>query len=171
MLALYRLPELYLAVFPKAGWQSVRQCLKQHRIPEVGPDEVARSTTPLHALLRHPHRRLESAWRYFSPHGLFGSKGAHVPAHAPWAVFVDRVLEGASDPHWDPQLARLPRPADVIHPFEQIGEVWGTICEHPLPHLNASTTPRPVNADYRREEVEERYRDDLTAWMAARGTG
>lgn len=170
MIQFYRLPAVLLGVFPKAGWQSIRQSLKQRRFPDVGADTVLREPdVPLHVFLRHPVARCISAWRYFSPINF--PQGSHVPKGLPYEAFVNRILDlGATDPHWAPQLARLPRPADVVHRFEDIERAWPEIVPPgvKLMHLNESRVDMPLDRGYRADELEAFFADDMAAWLAAR---
>lgn len=170
MLSIYRLPtDRYLAVFPKAGWQSIRQSLKQRKIPGVGPPNVMQHPdVPLECFLRHPFSRLRSAWRYFTGLGGF-PRTSGIGKHVAYEDFIDCVLHGHRDPHWDSQLARLPRPADRIYRFKDIDDVWPEIAPGvKLFHLNPSAGPQVPSGSwhYRKEELDEMFAEDLERWVA-----
>ncbi|MEE4302441.1 MAG: hypothetical protein V2J24_23580 [Pseudomonadales bacterium] len=166
--------EFFLAVFPKAGWQSIRDAMKRNRMPEIAPDVLLTErglSRPLTCFLRHPLARLTSAWRYFHPHARFGADaaGLEIPRGASYETFVDAVLRGVKDPHWDPQLPRLPRRPDIVYRFENIQAHWPRFGLGDLPHLNASADPL-VGQDptYREQELREHYALDLAVWESSR---
>lgn len=155
----------------KAGSTSIQQSIKHglklqggHRAGEPRDFNVVRKNqTPVRIYLRHPIKRLISAWRYFYP-SKFPERV--IAPHSSFAKFVDHVLGGIRNSHWDPQL-ELYAGCNIaeLYQFERIHETWPADIE--LLHLNQSKfhVERPSIIP-RQREVYEHYREDLEAWAS-----
>ena len=91
--------------------------------------------------------------------------------NATWQAFVDSVLGGERNRHWLPQ-SELLRHGRVFVPneiyrFEDINEIWPEVIGTPLEKTNSSNS-RPVEDEYRREELDNLYLEDLERWTTAR---
>lgn len=154
-----------VALIEKAGHTSITQAAKQHRAGlKMSYQEAFDSQIPVVIFLRHPIERLVSAWRYFHPQ-MFPN-GTHIPQHRPLSRFIDDVLSGVPNEHWNPQLARFAGcNISTVHRFENINEHWPDY--PPLLHLNKSKIRHPGEIEHRRAELDEFYAEDLAAWLDA----
>jgi hypothetical protein len=155
-----------IALTEKGGCTSMRQTLKRQRAGKLRDlHQVREQQIPIRVYLRHPVKRLISAWRYFYPSQF--PRQTRIPAHASFEEFVDRVLGGVSNEHWDPQLGLYAGcNIDELYQFERVMETWPP--EFPLEHLNASHfSVRPPTHIPRQAEVNAHFREELDAWHAA----
>lgn len=166
----------YIAWCYKAGSASIRFATQwDRRAPKAPVWEVYHATRDGSGdcvlFLRHPLRRLRSAWTWWGrqrnfPQPAFGPK-------CPWERFVDLVLENRQetrDPHWNPQLQAHTFDGHLVPttilPFESIHEHWRDWCKKPLPehnHTGGGSDPIP---DYRLDALEALYAEDLSTWQA-----
>lgn len=163
-----------IALIEKAGCTSIQQSIKGARINNTRAghprdlNQVRNQQVPLRIYLRHPIKRFISAWRYFN-YSLFPEK--QIPRHAPFEKFVDCVLDQlVGNVHWNPQL-KMFEGCNIteLYRFEDIAETWPS--DIPLRHLNASHfSVRPPEVIHRLDELEEHYREDLTAWENLKST-
>lgn len=157
----FRVPRGIVAGLPKCGVTSIRRALL-HNAPEVPEPEVLASREPLHLFLRDPVDRLISAWSHLRNEDQCPPALADRPDYE---TFVDRVLAGAEDAHWRPQMEALVREPDRIYPFERISEHFPAVTGRAIEHHNASHPPR-VNDLYRLDELWQLYHADIKAHIA-----
>lgn len=155
---------LFIGLTEKGGCTSIQQSVKGARKGRSKSlQETITRQYPVRIYLRHPLKRLISAWRYFHP-ALFPRESG-VPAHAPYEEFVDCVLQPLSNEHWNPQL-RMYEGCNIteIYRFENIAETWPR--DIPLRHLNSSYYPPPTleQTGYRLAELQEFFAEDFAAW-------
>lgn len=154
-----------VCVLRKNGSQSIRHaCFKFLEIKELPVHIVAQSKKPIFTFIRHPIERLQSAFRYFFELGWPVGPGFNE-----YPVFVDAVLGGLKNVHWDSQVEQLIYggrflPSEV-YKFDVMPAVWSA---KGLPTLRKHNPSSPrQTGDYRREELEAFYDRDLKAFRAA----
>ena len=166
----YDLGERILAVCPKAGSQSIRKAL----LTDLGVREIQMhgiKNTPSRQgkgviwFVRNPLERVRSAWRYFE-HTVGWPKETNIK-QADYQTFVDLLLDGASNRHWDSQTpmvtyTRFFLPTE-IYPFEQIGQLWDSVVgKGTLTHQNESAK---IDTDtYREDDLIRHFADDYRHW-------
>jgi hypothetical protein len=164
----------YIAWCYKSGSASIRFATQWERLKPKAPIwEVYYRTRQGDAscvlFLRHPLTRLRSSWRWWSQQRNF-PQPAYGP-HCLWEKFVDLVLKDrpeTRDPHWNPQLDAHKFEGEVVPtvilPFEEIDLHWRDWCKKPLPEMNQTGGGKDAFPDYRREELEAYYAEDLAVW-------
>ena len=76
--------------------------------------------------------------------------------------FIDSVLAGETNRHWDKQIPMVTNPVFLpteVHRFENIHRYIN------IPWLNRSEST-PINEGYRLDEIEELYKEDLQLWQS-----
>lgn len=152
--------DLAVAQIPKAGLRSMARWLGRE-FPAV-PNSDAMLVSRRVAFIRHPLGRLESCYSMLcdiAESGMQHGSGAPVES---WESFVDHVLGGARDEHWDPQTEHCGDVPTEWHRFEDIGSVHSQVWPGPFPHLNRSE--RRACRPYRNAELRELYAADLARW-------
>lgn len=148
----------------KAGATSIMFALR--RMPRLTPLQVTQRSLSTMLYLRHPIVRFASAFAYFAPNDNYPiqpSRAAYrLQAHPTIEEFTDAVLDGMHNEHWDSQLGQH-MPIDDIRRFENINETF----PFPIDHRNKGRIPKP-KITYRRDELNEFYKEDLDAWRQAR---
>lgn len=158
-----------IALTEKAGCTSMRQTLKRKRVGQlVDLNQAKLHQYPIRLYLRHPIQRFVSAWRYFYPSQFPRESG--IPAHAPIEKFIDDVLRGVENEHWNPQLAMYSGcNIAEIYQFERVNDTWPS--EWPLEHLNASHfSVRVPDVIPRHDELRQHYIEDLETWAGLNAT-
>jgi len=164
----------YIAWCYKSGSASIRFATQWERLKPKAPVwEVYYATRDGDAecvlFLRHPLRRLRSAWRWWGQQRNF-PQPCYGP-QCPWERFVDNVLKDrpeTRDPHWNPQIEAHTFQSAVVPtsilPFEAIHLHWRDWCKKPLPERNATGGGNEPLPDYRLDELEAYYAEDLRVW-------
>jgi len=80
--------------------------------------------------------------------------------------FVDYVLSGKQDSHWESQVeqstlngALIP---NTVHKLSDLNHVWKSYVGSPIPESNS--WPSVEHENYRLEDLEEYYKSDLKLW-------
>lgn len=161
---------LAVAVVAKSGAQSVTQTLGAGWYIN---NEQALYYPERLFFIRHPIRRLESAFNFFKTLEVDSSiyDKFDVSTTPTWEDFVDHVLSGADDEHWTPQVDSLYFKGDIFTPtqvmqFEDINKWWPDYFPTNLKWLNASVPQRII--PYRNVELINYYADDFAKWLSAR---
>jgi hypothetical protein len=116
----YWLEDKVLAVCPKAGSTSIRKL----ELKEIMPSEVYARQVDCLWFIRHPVARLHSCYRYIktAPGSDTRSK-KRLPDFATYEEFIDSVLAGETNRHWDQQIPMVTNPVFLpteVHRFEDI---------------------------------------------------
>ena len=115
--------------------------------------------------VRDPIKRLISCFSFFAN---LKKEGVHVrnfnwACVDSWEVFVDYVLAGNINEHWQPQaeqeLFNNEPTATHYLKFDDVNEWFPIIFNTPFPNINASPSVS-VNQEYRRSEVDSYYQAD-----------
>lgn len=167
----YDLGDKVVTSIPKCGTKSIAKALGNKA--EIHADRaVGRRVI---TFFRHPISRLVSAYRYFN---YTEGWQQDMPLYdrrfnrkASYEEFVDSVLSGDRNRHWDSQSSQLMYlggfvPTEVYR-FEDINEIWPKVIGIPLDRINSSKYVE-VNEDYRRSELDNFYTEDLERWNSAK---
>ena len=153
--------DLSVVRIPKAASQSMYSAIgnyKAFNLRDNPPKNVI-------AFIRDWMDRLVSAFQFFSDGTRY--KGLEFPRQ--WEPFVDRVLDGPTNPHWIPQYEYVKwTPNVVLHPFEKLGQVWSDLGLPELPHRHKSVPGKDQPNGYRMSELESLFSEDAkmrTAWQ------
>jgi hypothetical protein len=122
------------------------------------------------AWLRQPILRMHSAWRGFHVRSATENWrwGLDDESLATWENFVDHTFEHSNE-HWNPQVPQLCTQdgktfiPTIVEPFEALTERFNLYIDGPLTHENKSTSI-VVDLNYRRDELEEKFRKDFELW-------
>jgi hypothetical protein len=120
------------------------------------------------AWLRHPIRRMHSAWRGFHIRTAQENWrwGLAEEDCATWERFVDFTFKHKND-HWNPQIPQLTFEGrympTVTERMENITYHFNDYLPGPLPMENISPEI-DVNLNYRRGDLEDRFKEDLDLW-------
>jgi len=156
-----------IAVIPKAGSQSIRQCCRYQVL--MSNDEAMSYETRV-AFIRNPVERLKSAYSFFHYLMVDGVRtDGNAPPHSAlvnWEGFVDYALS-TPNPHWKPQADLLLDSKGnfvptTVHKFEDIKEHWEKYYKGALPWINASS--RAETNDYRLDDIRSYYKEDFELW-------
>jgi hypothetical protein len=119
--------------------------------------------------IRHPISRLASCHNYFG-YTVGWPKETKITQDTTWKQFVDRVLAGEKNRHWDEQTPQVTYaqkflPTEVYR-FEDINEIFERVVGKQLPHMNTSNK-HELDLTYRRDELDNFYIEDLEIWQRA----
>lgn len=156
---------LAMPVLPKCGSSSLKYNPAFH--PHVSVKEVLIIPERI-AWIRQPIDRLYSCWCNFvkgTNHNL--KEVGTGKGLTSWEQFIDLILEGELNVHWNPQVPQLTY-QDVYVPtiserFENLPVKFNHYLSGTLGHINASD-PRTINRSYRIKEVQDKYKEDLDLW-------
>jgi hypothetical protein len=155
---------LAVAQIPKAGLCSIGLWLSGFSLVS---NDAAMDADRRIAFIRHPIERLRSCYSFFVGLAESGSPHHSMAPLESWQTFVDHILSGASNEHWDSQVALCGGVPNEWIKFESINDFATGIHPAPLPRLNVSI--RRQTDDYREDELVSRYLIDLRQWEAANG--
>lgn len=113
--------------------------------------------------IRHPIARLHSCYRFIkSPIKPDTPKKDRFTDYPCYESFVDSVLDGETNRHWDQQIPMVTNPVFLpteVHRFEDIHRYIN------IPWLNRSESTE-INEGYRLPEIEELYAEDFRLWQS-----
>lgn len=169
------LPRVAVTSCFKVGSTSMQEWCSANGIGNATTRRNAPMGKPALAFIRDPVMRLQSAWR------MFQFKHSTFPAPArgkkDYPTFVDRVLSGYQNPHWNAQAPFL-ETVTLVLPFETIEHVWPLMLRgqgiapervatmSAFPHANP-TEPTDTDYGYRAKELDRFYLDDLNLYARA----
>lgn len=131
---------------PKVASTSILSVLPRHK--------GAPPTVPTFAFVRDPVQRFISGFQFLSAQNY-----PDFPKE--YRAFVDRVLGGARNVHWQPQAELLDGIANLtLYRFEDLQRRWAQIGFPTLPVRNASQ-PIQFDVEYRINELLTYYRKDV----------
>ena len=126
--------------------------------------------------IRHPIKRLQSCYNYFEntvgwpTRWVEHPKDAEIKSPITYEQYVDLVLEGARNRHWDAQVPQVSYAGHFlptqIYRFEDIQSLWPDLIGGELPHNNPSNKT-PLNEAYRYDELAALYSEDMEKWQHA----
>jgi len=163
--------QLYVGRSSKVGQTSLTNALAPIcSRPNVSLKDVAHVKdnpgVEVHAFIRHPFERAESAFHYFNGREAQGFWPQHNGVLT-WEQFVDNHLLRGDNHHWAPQ-ARLHTHKGVYVPttwwrFEDFNTVVPMIFNRPIEHRNPSRKEGrlPVDPNYRRDEFDVFFLEDI----------
>ncbi len=152
---------LIIGLIPKSALTSIRGSLYPEYAEKVWRPEAMKHQFPIRIYIRHPLRRMVSAFRFLS------MQPRVLPGACTFERFVDLILDGIRNSHWLPQVAWFDEyNVTEIYQLERITETWPSEIE--LGHLNRSpdSTPTPTMG-YRMDELNDYYGNDLRVWNHA----
>lgn len=160
----YWLEDKVLAVCPKAGSTSIRKL----ELKEIMPSEVYSRQVDCLWFIRHPVARLHSCYRYIkteprsdTPTGTGWKRLRQLRLNS-YEDFVDLVLSGQTNRHWDQQIPMVTNPVFLpteVHRFEDIHRYIN------IPWLNRSESTE-IDESYRLDEIEKLFEEDLRLWQS-----
>lgn len=157
--------DLAVAQVPKAGVNTFRQWLRGYELVD-SKDPLLLECSRRILFVRHPLERLQSCYSYFK--GL-DQEGVEHSVQAPtesWNVFVDYVLNNLTDDvHWLPQVIHAGNAQNIVHRFEDLGEIGRSYYDMPIPWANRSTR-MPASA-YGISDIMQMYKEDFDLWSQA----
>ena len=154
---------LAMPVLPKCG----STALKTHNsafFPHVSAKEVLDIPERV-AWLRQPINRLYSCWCNFHRGDKEVGTGKQL---SNWEEFIDLILNGESNVHWNPQILQLSYNGIYLPTITERFENLSVNFNNYLPGVTLAykntSTSRPAYTFYRRTELEEYYKADLDMW-------
>lgn len=154
-------PDLIIPGIPRVGSTSVTKGFPYM----VAQRDIKKYKRRL-AFIRHPIRRLISAFGHLNKLGYIDMVEGDPPKERSWEEFIDYILSH-TDRHWFPQIRRLFFNGCWIpthlERFENLTTVWPRYTDVEFPHFN-KTGYIPVTNDYREKEIENYYEKDLELW-------
>jgi hypothetical protein len=161
----YDVGPVVIASLRKNASQAIRHTLfKFLEVREYPIHEVEGLGKPIYGFIRQPIDRLQSCFRYFSNQGWTVDRTFET-----YPQFVDAVLDGLKNPHWDSQVEQLTYGGrylpTVTYRFEDLSRVWIDLGLAPLHVRNASRWCE--TGDYRRQELDNLFSEDLEKYGQA----
>ncbi len=159
---------LLVGVVAKAASQSLRECSDGF---DVRAEDALIYPRRIF-FIRHPVRRLESAFSFFKTLALNGTiySKFDVRTKPTWKLFVDHVLSGAKDEHWNLQVEGAFHKGEYTptetYRFEDLGKWFHVHVPRELRHLNTSI--KHDTPDYRLSALRRFYKRDMDVWLAAK---
>lgn len=123
------------------------------------------------AWIRHPQRRLQSAYCHFKHHNNRGTNSQRYwigpETTVSWEVFIDFILSKANL-HWSSQTELLTHD-DVYVPtiserFEDLPARFKHYMGEDLPPTNESVKFK--TSTYRKADIEAKYKEDFALWRS-----
>jgi len=155
---------LAMSCLPKNGSQSLRSKFKSG----VVANEEALNFSTRVVWLREPLDRLVSNYSFFKTiNEMDCHRGRpNLQDTDSWESFIDFVLDGNENIHWNPQVEQLTLDGNylgtVTHKFEDITKLWGTYYRGRIPHMNGCV--HEPTTTYRLAEIEDKYKEDFDLW-------
>lgn len=151
-----------VACLPKNGTHTISSFFYGEKVA----NEAVLSATKRVVWIRHPVDRLISAYSFFKTliisnryKGKFGEKEI-----ATWTSFVDYILSGHNDVHWDSQVEQLSLDGVYLgthtYKFCNIMDTWKLHFDGRLPHLNGYKHV-DVDITYRFAEILKHFSKDF----------
>ena len=151
-----------VARIPRCGSQTIGNWLGQDAIPVQLNDPRLFDVSRRVAFIRNPLERLKSAYSlfYWLNDYEVKPKNRGIPIGS-WDEFVDHILVN-EEIHWTQQTTLVEDVPNVYHRFENIIDHFEKYRPGIFPHNN--WTSRRPTVDYRMDEINEKYSQDLKLW-------
>lgn len=157
-----------IARIPKCGSTSITAALAPSPT-ELAPEAAIKKDVRV-LFMRDPMERLASLFSFFHWHRKLRMHPRLELAKAEtYEAMVDIALV-SDDPHVVPQWDQVTTEAGVfvpnrVHKLSEIDQHWLDYYEGFIPHENHAQRV-PVDQNYRRDEVAERYAKDIELWRS-----
>lgn len=161
---------------PRVGSHSIRSFMAQANIEVLPSPEPSRKVVKLGierriVWLRNPFDRLLSNYSMFKVLNERDQyQGRPCPAETEtWESFIDFVLDGNDNTHWDSQIEQLSFDGVYLgtetYRFEDIHNHWSKYYRGKVPHINGYTHEQ-IDKTYRIADVNSKYFRDIETWQS-----
>jgi len=158
---------LLIALICKSGRTSLRKCSNGWDIS----NELSLEYPNRVFFIRNPIKRLRSCYSFIKTLKIksINCSDFDFEATLTWQEFVDHVLAGNKNPHWNNQVESLyfngELTPNIILRFEELHDWWPKYTPCELRHLNSSIPQE--TPDYRNKELGIYYAPDFDQWNKA----